>query len=238
MFLRERGMYFIICPCNTLSNNFHTIQIDEKSVKRNNLVDTSNVNFLSYHNLPCVFLFFTILTSLHFSLIHLNTFLCKNMSNIGNINDKAKFIRAVEEAFFILDRDKNRTIGSDDFCVIAKSIGIDLDSNEALLLLRTALDEQTDDPIHDTTLTIDQYSTLMLRHVGSSELNDELRQTFDALDRDHDGEISRQDMDRLRHENDFFDKLDDEQYELIINELLILGNNGINFDQFVQLMMQ
>jgi len=83
----------------------------------------------------------------------------------------------------------------------------------------------------------------MLRHVGSSELNDELRRTFDALDRDHDGKISRQDMDRLRYENDFFDKLDDEQYELIVKELLIHGNNsleknnGIDFNQFVNLMM-
>jgi Ca2+-binding EF-hand superfamily protein len=160
------------------------------------------------------------------------------MSNNGNIIDKARFIRAVEEAFFILDRDHNRSIGPEDFCAIAKSIGIDLDSNEALLLLRTAIGEQTDDPIHETTLTVDQYSTLMLRHVGSSELNDELRRTFDALDRDHDGKISRQDMDRLRYENDFFDKLDDEQYELIVKEILLYGTNGINFDQFVHLMMQ
>jgi Ca2+-binding EF-hand superfamily protein len=78
----------------------------------------------------------------------------------------------------------------------------------------------------------------MLRHVGSSELNDELRRTFDALDRDHDGKITRHDMDRLRYENDFFNKLDDEQYELMIKELLLLGNNGVNFDQFVHLMMQ
>jgi Ca2+-binding EF-hand superfamily protein len=160
------------------------------------------------------------------------------MSNIGYINDKARFIRAVEEAFFILDRDENRSIGPEDFCTIAKSIGIDLDSNEAFLLLRTALGEQTDGPIHETTLTVDQYSTLMLRHVGSAELNDELRRTFDALDRDRDGKISRQDLDRLRYENDFFAKLDDEQYELIIKELLLLGNQGINFDQFVHLMMQ
>ncbi len=160
------------------------------------------------------------------------------MATTVNINDKAKFIRAVEEAFFILDRDRNRSIGPDDFCSLAKSIGIDLDSNEALLLLRTALGEQTDDPIYETFLTVDQYATLMLRHVGSSELNDELRRTFDALDRDRDGKISRQDMDRLRYENEFFDKLDDEQYELMIKELLLLGTNGINFEQFVHLMMQ
>ncbi|CAF3926710.1 unnamed protein product, partial [Adineta steineri] len=67
---------------------------------------------------------------------------------------------------------------------------------------------------------------------------DELRQTFDVLDRDHDGKISRQDMNQLRQESEFFDTLDDEQYELIIKELLIHGNNGINFDQFVRLMMQ
>lgn len=160
------------------------------------------------------------------------------MSNLVNINDKARFIRAVEEAFFLLDDDRNRAIGPDDFCSLARSIGIDLDSNEALALLRTALGEQTDDPIHETILTVDQYATLMLRHVGSAELNDELRRTFDALDRDHDGKITRFDFDRLRYENDFFHKLDDEQYELMIKELLTLGTNGINFDQFVHLMMQ
>ena len=77
----------------------------------------------------------------------------------------------------------------------------------------------------------------MLRHVGSSELNDELRRTFDALDRDHDGIITPQDFNRLRYESDFFDKLDNDQYNLMIKEILLLGNNGINFDQFVQLMM-
>jgi Ca2+-binding EF-hand superfamily protein len=79
----------------------------------------------------------------------------------------------------------------------------------------------------------------MLRYVGSSELNDELRQTFDILDRDHDGKITQQDMDKLRYETSFFDYLDDEQYKLIVKELLIQGNNnnGIDFNQFVNLMM-
>lgn len=78
----------------------------------------------------------------------------------------------------------------------------------------------------------------MLRYVGSSELNDELRQTFDAFDRDHDGIITRQDMDKLRNESSFFNQLDDDQYELVVKELLLQGNNnGIDFNQFVNLMM-
>jgi Ca2+-binding EF-hand superfamily protein len=79
----------------------------------------------------------------------------------------------------------------------------------------------------------------MLRYVGSSELNDELRETFDAIDRDHDGQITQKDFDELRYENSFFDDLDDEQYELLIKELLNLANNnkGIDFNQFVNLMM-
>ena len=160
------------------------------------------------------------------------------MSTNGNTNESARFDRAVEEAFFLLDRDHNRSIGPEDFCTIAKSIGIELDLNEALLLVRTALGEQTDETIHETTLTVDQYVALMLRHVGSTELNDELRRTFDALDRDHDGRISREDVDRLRRDSEFFDHLDDEQYDLIVKELLALVSNGVNFDQFVKLMMQ
>lgn len=79
----------------------------------------------------------------------------------------------------------------------------------------------------------------MLRHVGSSELNDELRQTFDILDRDHDGQITSDDFDKLRNETNFFENLDDEQYELVLKELLIQANNkkGIDFNQFVKLMM-
>lgn len=121
--------------------------------------------------------------------------------------------------------------------------GIDLDQHEALSLVQTALGEQTDDPIYETRLTVDQYSALMLRHVGSSELNDELRRTFDAFDIDRDGKISREDFDRLRDERNFFDKLDDEQYELIVKELFENENSpknkndGIDFESFVRLMM-
>ncbi|CAF3915883.1 unnamed protein product, partial [Rotaria sp. Silwood1] len=124
----------------------------------------------------------------------------------------------------------------DDFCAIAKSVGINLDSNEALKLIRTTIREQTEDEVDETELTVDQYSTLMLRYVGSSELNDELRQTFDVFDRDHDGLITRKDMDKLRSESLLFNQLDDEQYELMVKELLIQGNNnnnGLDFNQFV-----
>jgi Ca2+-binding EF-hand superfamily protein len=118
-------------------------------------------------------------------------------------------------------------------------LGIELDLNEALSLIRTAIREQTDDHTHETELTSDQYLTLMLRYVGSSELNDELRQTFDALDRNHDGRITREDFDKLRNESSFFNHLDDEQYELIVKELSNVANNnkGIDFNQFVNLMM-
>ncbi|CAF3878149.1 unnamed protein product [Rotaria sp. Silwood1] len=121
-----------------------------------------------------------------------------------------------------------------------KCESINLDSNEALKLIRTTIREQTEDEVDETELTVDQYSTLMLRYVGSSELNDELRQTFDVFDRDHDGLITRKDMDKLRSESLLFNQLDDEQYELMVKELLIQGNNnnnGLDFNQFVNLMM-
>ncbi len=47
-----------------------------------------------------------------------------SMNNSANdTNGNCKFIRAVEEAFFLLDRDHDLSINSDDFCAIAKSIG-------------------------------------------------------------------------------------------------------------------
>lgn len=120
--------------------------------------------------------------------------------------------------------------------------GIELDLNEAIALIRTALGEQTDDLNQETKLTVDQYLALMLRHVGSAELNDELRRTFEALDRDRDGRISREDFNRIRSQTTFFDRLDDDQYDSVVQELVKHGNNctennGIDFDQFVRLMM-
>jgi Ca2+-binding EF-hand superfamily protein len=123
-------------------------------------------------------------------------------------------------------------------------LDIELDCDEALCLLRTALDEQTDEPVAETRLTVDQFATLMLRHVGSSELNDELRRTFDAFDLDRDGRITRNDFDRVRADETLFDRLDDEQYELMARELTASDDmsahthqQGIDFEQFVRLMM-
>lgn len=114
-----------------------------------------------------------------------------------------------------------------------------MDANEASALIQTAIREQTDDQIQENELTAEQYSEIMRRHIGPTELNDELRQTFDAFDRDHDGRITREDFDKLRYEVAFFDQLDDEQYELILKELANPGgqNRGIDFNQFVNLMM-
>jgi len=44
-------------------------------------------------------------------------------NNTRDTDRNVQFIRAVEEAFFLLDRDRNRSINSDDFCAIAKSVG-------------------------------------------------------------------------------------------------------------------
>lgn len=47
--------------------------------------------------------------------------------NVNNpkcvIDGSCKFLRAVEEAFFLLDRDQNRLINAEDFIAIAKSVG-------------------------------------------------------------------------------------------------------------------
>jgi hypothetical protein len=44
-------------------------------------------------------------------------------NNTRDTNGSYKFIRAVEEAFFLLDGDHNRSVNGDDFCAIAKSVG-------------------------------------------------------------------------------------------------------------------
>ncbi len=44
-------------------------------------------------------------------------------NNTRDTKDNYKFIRAVEEAFFLLDRDHNRSVNSDDLCAVAKSVG-------------------------------------------------------------------------------------------------------------------
>lgn len=44
--------------------------------------------------------------------------------NVKSIIDRScKFLRAVEEAFFLLDRDQNRLITTEDFITVAKSVG-------------------------------------------------------------------------------------------------------------------
>jgi Ca2+-binding EF-hand superfamily protein len=45
------------------------------------------------------------------------------VNNSYDTNRSCKFTRAVEEAFLLLDRDRNRSVTSDDFCAIAKAVG-------------------------------------------------------------------------------------------------------------------
>lgn len=47
-----------------------------------------------------------------------------NKNNNINTNGNWQFIRAVEEAFFLLDRDQDRLIKDDDFCNIAQAVGM------------------------------------------------------------------------------------------------------------------
>jgi Ca2+-binding EF-hand superfamily protein len=44
-------------------------------------------------------------------------------NNTHSTNSNCNFIRAVEEAFFLLDQDHNRSVNSHDFCTMAKSVG-------------------------------------------------------------------------------------------------------------------
>jgi Ca2+-binding EF-hand superfamily protein len=44
-------------------------------------------------------------------------------NNTRDTNHNSQFIRAVEEAFFLLDQDRNHLINSDDFCAIAEAVG-------------------------------------------------------------------------------------------------------------------
>lgn len=109
-----------------------------------------------------------------------------------------------------------------------------MDENEISILIQTAVHEQTDDRMQENELTAEQFTEIMLRHIGPMELNDELRRIFD---RNHDGRITREDFDKLRYESAFFDQLDDEQYQLIVKEFSNCENEGIDFNQFVNLMM-
>ncbi|CAF0947764.1 unnamed protein product [Didymodactylos carnosus] len=141
--------------------------------------------------------------------------------------EKIEFVRAVEEAFFILDRNKSRSVGRDDFVHVANSI--DLDAQESLDLLRTAIEEQTDDE-HSSELNISEYCDLMLRHVSSSDLDLELKLTFKYFDRDHDGLITQEDLDKLI---EFFN-FNDEEYQQVRQWLT---EKGMNYQQFVEFMM-
>ena len=46
-----------------------------------------------------------------------------NNANIHHTDANCRFIRAVEEAFFLLNQDQTRSITSVDFCTIAQSVG-------------------------------------------------------------------------------------------------------------------
>ncbi|CAF0752267.1 unnamed protein product [Didymodactylos carnosus] len=167
----------------------------------------------------------------HCSRPCLNSIQCLvTLDDFDMSKEKTEFVRAVEEAFFILDRNENRSVGTDDFNYVAKSIGLELDVQESAELLRTVVREQTGDE-HSSGLNIYEYRELMLRHVTSSDLDLELKSTFQYFDYDGDGLITQHDLDNLIK---FFDVNDSNEYQQIRQ---CVTQTGMNFQQFVKFMM-
>ncbi|XP_040995541.1 calmodulin-5/6/7/8-like isoform X1 [Juglans microcarpa x Juglans regia] len=139
-------------------------------------------------------------------------------------------ITQFNEAFNLFDKDGDGCITTGELGSVMRSLGQNPTEAELLDMIK-----EVD---NDGSGTVDkpEFLKLMARKTMDSNFEEELKTAFKMFDNDQNGFISAAE---LRHvmKNLGHDKLTDEEVNEMILEADVDGDNLINFDEFVRVMM-
>ncbi|WDK23319.1 calmodulin [Colletotrichum graminicola] len=138
-----------------------------------------------------------------------------------------------KEAFSLFDKDGDGQITTKELGTVMRSLGQNPSESE--------LQDMINEVDADNNGTIDfpaypEFLTMMARKMKDTDSEEEIREAFKVFDRDNNGFISAAE---LRHVmTSIGEKLTDDEVDEMIREADQDGDGRIDYNEFVQLMMQ
>jgi len=135
-----------------------------------------------------------------------------------------------KEAFSLFDKDADGQITTKELGTVMRSLGQNPSESE--------LQDMINEVGADSNGTIDfpEFLTMMARKMKDTDSEEEIREAFKVFDRDNNGYISAAE---LRHVmTSIGEKLTDVEVDEMIREADQDGDGRIDYNEFVQLMMQ
>ncbi|KAL2218224.1 calmodulin-like protein [Thermoascus aurantiacus ATCC 26904] len=135
-----------------------------------------------------------------------------------------------KEAFSLFDKDGDGQITTKELGTVMRSLGQNPSESE----LQDMINEVDAD--NNGTIDFPEFLTMMARKMKDTDSEEEIREAFKVFDRDNNGFISAAE---LRHVmTSIGEKLTDEEVDEMIREADQDGDGRIDYNEFVQLMMQ
>jgi calmodulin len=134
------------------------------------------------------------------------------------------------EAFALFDKNGDGEITSKELGTVMRSLGQNPSESE----LQDMINEVDTD--NNGTIDFPEFLTMMARKVKETDSEEEIRQAFKAFDHDNNGFISATE---LRHVmTSLGENLTDDEVDEMIREADQDGDRRIDYNEFVQLMLQ
>ncbi|KAK7181112.1 calmodulin [Paraphaeosphaeria sporulosa] len=135
-----------------------------------------------------------------------------------------------KEAFSLFDKDGDGQITTKELGTVMRSLGQNPSESE----LQDMINEVDAD--NNGTIDFPEFLTMMARKMKDTDSEEEIREAFKVFDRDNNGFISAAE---LRHVmTSIGEKLTDDEVDEMIREADQDGDGRIDYNEFVQLMMQ
>ncbi|XP_056168079.1 calmodulin-like protein 8 [Syzygium oleosum] len=134
-----------------------------------------------------------------------------------------------QEAFCLLDRDGDGCITITELATAIKS----LDQNPTEEELQSMINEVDIDG--NGTIEFGEFLNLMARKIKETEIEEELKEAFKVIDKDQDGYISPDELQRVMI--NLGEKLTEEELEEMMREADLDGDGRLDYEEFIRTML-
>ena len=147
-----------------------------------------------------------------------------------NINDASKYLEDLKEAFRLIDKDNNGLINLKEFGTAMRAFGFELNDIELQDLMKEY------DKDGNTSLDISEFIDLMKKKKEEQKEDQDYFETFQLLDINDDGYLSRKNL-KLLFENIALD-IDDDMLDGFFQYVDKDNDKKINLEEFMNFMTE